>query len=393
MGAFVPGCLCRLLKSYQMIDKILLFPYWFALKLRHFMFDCGLRKQHRTQVPSICVGNITVGGTGKTPHTEMLLRILMQDQKWGSRNIAVLSRGYKRKSRGFQQVVADGTAREYGDEPLQIKKKFPGVTVAVDSSRKEGCDFLCNPEKIKTVRRGRRCRHKDVPAADLIILDDAFQHRNVKASVSIVLVNYNRPVFRDHLLPLGKLRDLPERISDADIVIVSKCPPDMNAWEKSLWSEALGIRLYDGSECHGVRTNGRKQYIFFTRTDYDTPAPVFPEGDQRYVYSKKMILFSGIANDTPFRHYLSDNYKILRHINFPDHHKFSNGDIHEIEHAAAGYPTAVVMTTEKDCQRVRDCANVSDNLKLRMFYTPIKAEFLSEQDRETFSATLKSFLK
>ena len=202
-----------------MIDKVLLFPYWLALKLRHFMFDCGLRKQHRTQVPSICVGNITVGGTGKTPHTEMLLRTLMTDEEWSGKSLAVLSRGYKRKSRGFQQVVADGTAKEYGDEPLQIKKKFPGATVAVDSSRREGCDFLCHPEKIKTARRGRRCKHKDMPAADLIILDDAFQHRNVKASVSIVLVNYNRPVFRDHLLPLGKLRDLPERLSDADIII------------------------------------------------------------------------------------------------------------------------------------------------------------------------------
>ena len=376
-----------------MIDKILLFPYWFALKMRHFMFDCGLRKQYRPEVPSICVGNVTVGGTGKTPHTEMLLRTLMADEDWEGRNIAVLSRGYRRKTSGFQQVVADGTAKEYGDEPLQIKTKFPWATVAVDSSRKEGCDFLCHPENVKTTRRGRKCAHKDFPKADLIILDDAFQHRKVKASVSIVLVNYNRPVFRDHLMPLGKLRDLPERMADADIIIVSKCPPDLNAWEKSKWSEALGITLYDGSECCGVRENGRKQYIFFTKTEYDTPAPVFPEGDQRYVYSKRMVLFSGIANDTPFKHYLSSSYKILKHINFPDHHRFSNADIREIESAANGYPTSVVMTTEKDCQRIRDCRKISDNLKMRLFYTPIKAEFLSEQDKEKFTAVLKAFLK
>ena len=376
-----------------MIDKILLFPYWLALKVRHLMFDCGIRKQYRPEVPSICVGNVTVGGTGKTPHTEMLLRLLAADQTWGGKSIAVLSRGYKRKSKGFQQVVMDGSAREYGDEPMQIKAKFPWATVAVDSSRKEGCDFLCHPEKVKTVRRGRRCMHKDFPKADLIILDDAFQHRKVKASASIVLVNHNRPVFQDHLMPLGKLRDLPERIEEADIIIVSKCPPDMNAWERSKWSEALGVKLYDGSECCGVRENGKKQYIFFTKTEYDTPAPVFPEGDQRYVYSKRMVLFSGIANDTPFRHYLSSSYKIVRHINFPDHHKFSHADIRGIEHAAAGYPTAVVMTTEKDCQRVRDCRNVSDNLKLRLFYTPIKAEFLSDPDREKFTSVLKTLLK
>ena len=376
-----------------MIDRILLFPYWLTLRIRHFMFDCGLRKQHGTEVPSICVGNITVGGTGKTPHTEMLLRMLMADYEWGRKNIAVLSRGYKRKTRGFQQVIADGTAREYGDEPLQIKKKFPWVTVAVDSSRREGCDFLCHPENLHTMRRGRRCMNKDVRKADLIILDDAFQHRQVKASVTIVLVNYNRPIFRDHLLPLGKLRDLPERIADADIVVVSKCPPDLNAWEKGKWSEALGIGFYDASTCCGTREDGKKQHIFFTKTDYDTPAPVFPEGDQRYVYSKRLILFSGIANDTPFRHYLSSSYKIVRHFNFPDHHKFSNSDIREIEHAANGYPTSVVMTTEKDCQRVRDCKDISDNLKVRLFHTPIKAEFLSEADREVFISVLRSFLK
>ena len=108
-----------------MIDKLLLFPYWVALKTRHLMFDCGLRKQHRTEVPSICVGNIAVGGTGKTPHTEMILRTLLADEDWSGKNIAVLSRGYKRKTKGFQQVTYEGTAAEYGDEPLQIKEKFP----------------------------------------------------------------------------------------------------------------------------------------------------------------------------------------------------------------------------------------------------------------------------
>lgn len=376
-----------------MIDKILLFPYWLALKTRHFMFDHGIRKAHATEVPSICVGNITVGGTGKTPHTEMLLRMLLEDEYWGNKDLAVLSRGYKRKTKGFQQVTSDGTAKEYGDEPVQIKTKFPEVTVAVDKSRKEGCDFLCNPHKIRTLRKARRCKDKILPKADLIILDDAFQHRSIKANASIVLVDYNRPIFKDHLLPLGRLRDLPERINDADIVIVSKCPPNLNAWERSKWAEALGISLYDGSECCGTRKNGRKQYIFFTKTSYGTAVPVFPEGDQRYVYSKKLVLFTGIANDTPLRHYLSSDYKIVRHLNFPDHHKFSRADIKTIEDAVGGHPTSVVMTTEKDCQRVRDCGKISDNLKLRMFYVPIKAAFLAEKDHETFATVLKSFLK
>ena len=376
-----------------MIDKFLLFPYWLALKTRHFMFDNGLRKVQTTEVPSICVGNITVGGTGKTPHTEMLLRILQEDQDWGNKDIAVLSRGYKRKSKGFQQVTAGGTAKEYGDEPVQIKSKFPNITVAVDKSRNEGCSFLCHPHTVNTSRKGRRCKDKAFPKADLIILDDAFQHRSIKASASIVLVDFNRPIFRDHLMPLGRLRDLPERINDADIIIVSKCPPNLNAWEKSQWAEALGISLYDGSECCGTRKNGRKQYVFFTKTSYDNAAPVFPQGDPRYVYAQRLVLFTGIANDTPLRHYLSSSYKIVRHLNFPDHHAFSNADIRSIEDAAKAFPTSVIMTTEKDCQRVRDCAKVSDNLKLRLFYIPIKAEFLSDNDKATFTSALKSLLK
>lgn len=362
-----------------MIDKILLFPYWLTLKIRHFMYDHGMKKVHTADVPTICVGNVTVGGTGKTPHTEMIIRTLTQDVDWGARNIAVLSRGYKRRTKGFQQVVADGTAKEYGDEPLQIKRKFPFITVAVDKSRKEGCDFLCHPEKLQTSKKARKCRHKDFPKADLIILDDAFQHRSLKPTVSILLVDYNRPVFKDHLMPLGKLRDLPERIQAADIIIVSKCPTYLDAWERSKWTEALGIR--------------KNQHIFFTTIGYDNSQAVFPEGDPRYIYTQRLILFSGIANDTPLRNYLSSNYKIVRHFDFPDHHKFSRADIGTISSAANAFPTSVVMTTEKDCQRIRDCKNIPDNLKQRMFYAPIKVNFFSDQEQETFASTLNAYLK
>ncbi len=376
-----------------MIDKILLFPYWLILKIRHFMYDKGLRKVHTPEVPTICVGNITVGGTGKTPHTEMILRTLEQDADWGGRNVAVLSRGYKRRTKGFQQVVTEGTAKEYGDEPLQIKNKFPLTTVAVDKSRAEGCDFLCNPEMVQTSRKARRCRHKDFPKADLIILDDAFQHRAIKPSVSIVLVDFSRPIFKDHLMPIGKLRDLPERIEAADIVIVSKCPTYMDAWEKSKWAEALGIKSYDVSDCRGTRRNGKAQHLFFTTIGYDTCQAIFPEGDPRYLYTQRLVLFSGIANDKPLRMYLSGTYKIVRHLDFPDHHKFTRADMSSIGSAAAAFPTAVIITTEKDCQRVRDCAFVPDNLKQRMFYAPIKVCFFSEQEQETFASTLNSYLK
>ena len=376
-----------------MIDKIFLFPYWLTLKARHFMYDHGMKKSGSAEVPTICVGNLTVGGTGKTPHTEMLIRTLTGDAEWGARNIAVLSRGYKRRTKGFQQVVADGTAKNFGDEPLQVKRKFPFVTVAVDKSRKEGCDFLSNPEKLQTSKKARKCLHKDLPKADLIILDDAFQHRALKPTVSIVLVDYSRPTFKDHLMPIGKLRDLPERIADADIIVVSKCPTYLDAWERSKWAEALGLGMYDAAECHGVRKNGKKQHIFFTSIGYDASAAVFQEGDPRYLYTQRLILFSGIANDKPLRNYLSGTYKIVRHFDFPDHHRFSKSDITSIYNASRAFPTSVVMTTEKDCQRIRDCKIIPDNLKQRMFYAPIKVNFFSDEEHEKFATVLNSYLK
>lgn len=362
-----------------MVDKILLFPYWLTLKVRHLLYDKGLKKAYRPSVPSICIGNITVGGTGKTPHTELIIRTLMQHEEWADKNIAVLSRGYKRKSKGFQQVPADGRALDYGDEPLQIKQKFPMITVAVDSSRKEGCGFLTDPESVKVSKKGRRCIHKNFPKADIIILDDAFQHRAVKADVNIVLVDYNRPIFKDHLMPLGRLRDLASRIKAADIVIVSKCPKYMENEDKESWITNLKLR--------------DNQQLFFTTIAYDTPEAIFPEGDSRYLYAKNLILFTGIANDKPLARQLTSNYKIVKHFNFPDHHKFSRGDIYSIRNAADNFPTSVIMTTEKDCQRVRDSKAVPESLKSRLFYAPIKSSFLCEGDHERFTSVLLSLLK
>ncbi|MGM9735419.1 MAG: tetraacyldisaccharide 4'-kinase [Candidatus Cryptobacteroides sp.] len=375
------------------MDKILLFPYWIILKIRHLMFDLGIRKVRSADVPTICVGNITVGGTGKTPHTEMLIRTLLGDSVWKDSNISVLSRGYKRKSKGFQQVMANGSARDFGDEPLQIKNKFPYLTVAVDKSRTRGCDFLAHPDKLQTSKKARRCKNKDLPASDLIILDDAFQHRSLKPTLSIVLVDFNRPTFNDHLLPMGRLRDLPERIAAADVIIVSKCPHDLNGWQKSGWAEALGVEGYDQIACSGIRDGKHIQHLFFTSVDYDTPLPIFEEGDNRYLYAKRLILFSGIADDSPLRHYLSTDYRLVRHFSFPDHHAFTHADISEIKGAAEDFPTAVIMTTEKDSQRVRDCRKISDDLKQRMFYVPIKTTFLSDGDREVFVSLLNSLRK
>ena len=376
-----------------MIDRILLFPYSLTLACRHALYNIGLFKSHKAAVPTICVGNITVGGTGKTPHTEMILRMLLEDERWQDKNIAVLSRGYKRKSKGFQQVVVDGTAEDFGDEPLQIKRKFPQVTVAVDKSRKEGCMFLTNPELLQTSKKAARCLYKDMPKADIIVLDDAFQHRALKPDFSAVLIDYNRPVFKDHLMPIGRLRDLPSRLSAADALIVTKCPTYIDDEQRAAWAADLGLKEFDPQTCEGVRSNGKRQKIFFTYINYDTPQAVYPEGDTRYLYAKRLILFSGIANDAPLRHFLCGEYKIVKHFNFPDHHKFTRSDIYSIRNASDTYPTSVIMTTEKDCQRVRDCKFVPGSLKDRMFHITIKVGFLGDEDRNIFKSMLASFLK
>lgn len=373
-----------------MIDKILLFPYYAALKLRNALYDKGIRKVYKAEVPTICVGNITAGGTGKTPHTEMILRELLASDEWGGRNIAVLSRGYKRESKGFQQVTTSGSAEMFGDEPLQIKKNFPVVTVAVDKDRVEGCEFLRHPEELQTKRSARQCWDKAFPPADIIVLDDAFQYRRLRADLNIILVDYNHPLHKDHLLPLGRLRDLPSRIGEADIVIVTKCPPYLDNWQKTTWADSLGIKDYSTAECSGTSRSGKKQHIFFTYIEFQSPRPLFDSADSRYIYSKRMILFTGIARDKPLRNYLSDSYRIVRRFSFRDHHKFVWGDFQKIQRSVNRWPTAAVATTEKDAQRVLDFKGLPLTLRERMLVIPIKVAFLSKEEQEIFRKCLLS---
>lgn len=376
-----------------MLADILLFPYSLILRFRHFLYDKGIKKVHSAEVPTICIGNITVGGTGKTPQTEMILRLLQQDPATKGLSPAVLSRGYKRRSRGFQQIPSDAGASFSGDEPLQIKKKFPAVTVAVDSDRVEGCCLLAHPEKIKENKKlSKRCKYPDFPAADIILLDDAYQYRKLKATLNIVLVDYNRPVYKDHLLPFGRLRDIPSRLADADIIIVTKCPHELDNWERTTVAHTLGLPNYATSSCTGRNAKGRTQHVFFTRIAYETPVPLFPDSDPRYIYAGKLILFTGIANDSALRAYLSDSYKIVKRFSFSDHHKFTGSDFRSIRHAADKYPTAALGTTEKDAQRVLDSKKVPPALRKKMFQVPIRAEFLSEKEQELFLGLVRAII-
>lgn len=358
------------------------------------MYDHNfILKSREAEVPTICLGNITVGGTGKTPHTEMILRLLQRSDEWGFRDVAVLSRGYKRRGGRFQQVTRDGSASFFGDEPLQIKKKFPAVTVAVDKDRLEGCRLLCHPEELQNSRRYRKCLDKSFPSPELIVLDDAFQYRALKPTVNVLLVNYFRPVSSDRLMPFGRLRDLPYRMGYADIILVTKCPHYLEAEEREEFISSLGIRDFDPQTCEG---EGRlkKQKVFFTSVDHQPLRDVYEgEGNPRYIYSKKLILFTGIANDLQLRRYLSDSYKIVKRFAFPDHHKYSSGDIRTILSAVKAWPTAAVATTEKDAQRVLDCKNVPSKLRERLFQVPIEVSFLTEEERVLFEESLLAAIR
>ncbi|MBQ1912869.1 MAG: tetraacyldisaccharide 4'-kinase [Bacteroidales bacterium] len=332
--------------------------YRLVLALRHLFYDKGWKKRFKAPVPTVCIGNITVGGTGKTPFTEWVLRCLLQSDDWAYSNIAVLSRGYKRKKKGFQIVSREGSAADYGDEPLQLARKFPSVTVAVDKDRVEGCRKLAEGDS----------------GAEIIVLDDAYQYRKLAADVNIVLVDYHRPVFKDKLMPWGRLRDLPSRLLKADFVVVTKCPAFLGDWDRQEWRRLL--RLKDS------------QQLFFTTISYGTPEAVFEEADARYTYAQRLVLVTGIANDAPLRSYLSDTYKISKRLSFPDHHKYTRADIRSVSAAVKEQPTACVMTTEKDAQRLRDVPKVPDTLRQRLFYIPIRAEFLTPEDAAAFTAAL-----
>lgn len=326
--------------------------YGLVLRIRHLFYDRGWKKTFQPPIPTICVGNLTTGGTGKTPHVELLLRLL------SFRSVAVLSRGYKRKTKGFRIVGEADSAQTVGDEPLQIARKFPSVTVAVDKDRIHGCQEL---------------RDKQV---ELVVLDDAFQYRKLEPSLTLLLVDYHRPVFKDRLLPWGRLRDLPSRIRKADAVVVTKSPADVPDDERAWWRSKLHLR--------------EEQPLYFTRIQYQKALPVFPDGDSHYLYSQKVILVSGIANDAPLRQYLSDTYKIVGRLSFPDHHRYTKRDIRAIAAAARNCPTACLMTTEKDAQRLRDVPEVPPELSQRLFYLPIEAVFLSPEEEANFVQYLLS---
>jgi len=332
------------------ILRKILFPfailYGFITSFRNFLFDKGILKSHSFDLPIIAVGNLSVGGTGKTPQIEYLIRLLSPTNK-----IATLSRGYKRKSEGFILADATSNAEVLGDEPFQFYQKFPNILVAVDANRKNGIEQLIQVSK-----------------PDIILLDDAFQHRKVKAGFYILLTAYNDLYADDFILPTGNLRESRSGAERANIVVVTKCPENLPEKERNYIERKLQLES--------------KQKLFFTSIAYDEF--IFSEEKQLLVSEIKnseKLLLAGIAKPEPFFDYLKNENDIV--LTYPDHHHFSEKDILEIKEKAKG---KIIITTEKDFVRLKG------NLpKEQLFYLPIKSEFL--QNQEVFDKTILSYVE
>lgn len=330
--------------------RIFLFPfsllYGLVTAVRNQFYDWGVFRSYAFDTPVIVVGNLSVGGTGKTPMVEYLVRLLSAHYK-----VAILSRGYRRKSKGFVLADATATVAALGDEPFQYHRKFPDVTVAVDADRVAG------------IRRLLALDRKP----DVILLDDAYQHRRVKPGFAILLTTYAELYTDDFLLPTGHLREGRSGARRANIIVVTKCPPDLTAEQREHIRRKLRL--------------DEQQSVFFTHIEYDEDA-VSDEGLRPVAEIRQApkVLVAGIAKPQPFFDFLSQASD--RTLRFPDHHDFSVADLERIRESAAG---RIIVTTEKDYMRL------SGQLEgLPLWYVPMRTAFLKK--REKFERLVRAFV-
>jgi tetraacyldisaccharide 4'-kinase len=304
--------------------------YAVVVYLRNYCYDIGVFKSQRFNTLTICIGNLSIGGTGKTPMIEWLLTNVKTTKR-----LAVLSRGYRRKTTGFIEVNPTHTAKDVGDEPLQIYRKFPDTIVAVDADRRHGITKL---------------EEKYTP--ELLLLDDAFQHRKVHASVYFLLTSFNELYTKDFYLPTGNLRDGKKEAKRAKVIIVTKCPLDLD-----MASQAEIIKQLNPTA---------HQRVLFCGFEYD---PIVRSTDRsielKTLAQKKVTLVTGIANAAPLHHYLESQGLIVEHMEFPDHHYFTERELKEFG------TKELVLTTEKDYTRMNGPANT-------IFYLSVKHRFLGD---------------
>ena len=313
--------------------RFLLLPfailYGLGVRLRHFLYDRGWLSSKRYHFPIVCVGNLAVGGTGKTPMVEYLVRLLGQEQ------VAILSRGYRRKTRGFVLADDSATAMTLGDEPYQYHRKFPRATVAVCESRQEGIERLLENPHFK-----------------YIILDDAFQHRKVQAGTNLLLTSYDKLYTQDFLLPVGSLRDIRSRARKAQIIIVTKCPELTQAEQEKIIQQLKPLP---------------SQKVYFTSIAYSDR--VYSHEDSQALkdfIATPFTLVTGIANPTPLVDFLEKQGASFEHLAYSDHHHFSNRELELLRQKGR------ILTTEKDYVRLEGALST-------LYYLPIETQFLNDQ--------------
>jgi len=347
--------------------QLLLWPFSFLYQLsvgiRNRLFDFHILHSRSFKIPIISVGNITVGGTGKTPFVLFLLSFLKSDF-----NLAILSRGYKRKTKGFQIVTNNSTVHEAGDEPLQIKNKHPECQVAVDRNRNNGVQQLL----------------KQNSNLNIINLDDAFQHRYIKPGLSILLIDFNRPLSADYFLPLGRLRESPHERKRAHILVVTKCPDNMKPIDQRIIRNELTISPY--------------QKLFFTGISYQPIRPVFSTNKEsiseeickRDKY--QILLITGIANTRPLRDHIRSISPKIREIKFKDHHYFKEKDLNKINSTFESMvKPKLILTTEKDAMRLREIKSIIKPEAAVWYYVPMDIKILN-QEKDRFQKLILDYV-
>jgi tetraacyldisaccharide 4'-kinase len=318
------------------------------------MYDLNLLKSKEFDVPVISIGNITVGGTGKTPHVEYMVNLLKD-----SFEVATLSRGYKRKSKGFVRVETDSPVTQVGDEPLQIKKKFPEISVSVCENRVTGVEKILDSKNAKT--------------PDVVILDDAFQHRRITPGINILLIDYNRQIKEDMLLPAGRLREGKNQMRRANMIIFTKCPGEITPIMRRIMQGEAHLKPY--------------QELFFTTLVYDKIIPLFSGKPLEAPFFEKkeygILVVTGIASPLLIYKYLEKFSAVMETLTFPDHHHYSEKDIGLIIRTFEKINTArkIIVTTEKDAMHFKDNAGLPEELKEALYYLPVKIQFLDNEGK------------
>ena len=315
------------------------------MTLRHRLFDWGILKSVKFDIPIICIGNITVGGTGKTPMAEMVIDYMSQFHR-----VALLSRGYGRRTKGYLEVRADSHYRDVGDEPLQIKRKFPDVVVVVRKACR-GESAVCAGEH---------------PEVDLIVMDDGFQHRYVEPKINIVMIDATRPVQHDRMLPVGTLRDLPEQLHRAHYFVVTKCPDRMAPIDRRILRKVLIQVAY--------------QQVYFTRFESFMPQPLYADeaAEEPLAHGRSVIALSGIGNPRLFVRSLAERYRVVAEMTLDDHHVYRVRDMHALEALLAEHPDAAIVTTEKDAVKMTRREKIPAAVRRVLYYQPINISFIED---------------